>query len=275
VSLDVFGWKDRGARKPLLVRTDLPYRVFADMDVEQALQRFEAWLEQVIVFRLGNMTSFLRLLDVSYNKGVERAIEEMAKMDVLASVSPVDPVVSMMTIHAEEPLEDEMGVSPAYVAIAVGALDHARRRSAIQDNFIQSMENVTNDMADDIVSVLREGVVLGLGVEQISKQISKEVGISRTRARTVARTETMRAFNSGLIQQYRKAGVIGVRILAEWLTAGDALVCPICNEFASRDNGYGPGIWKLDDIEGEIPAHPNCRCVAIPVVLPPGEMGLE
>lgn len=42
-------------------------------------------------------------------------------------------------------------------------------------------------------------------------------------------------------------------ILAEFATAGDDLVCPICAEMEGQ-------IFDLDDAYGIIPVHPNCRC---------------
>jgi len=47
-------------------------------------------------------------------------------------------------------------------------------------------------------------------------------------------------------------------VKAEWSTAGFN-VCPICDSNEGRE-------FTLGNIRGLIPAHPNCRCVAIPIV---------
>jgi len=57
--------------------------------------------------------------------------------------------------------------------------------------------------------------------------------------------------------------VEGVRIQAEFVTVGDDRVCPDCLDLASG------GPYTLKEIEGMIPAHPMCRCIALP--LRPGQ----
>ena len=50
----------------------------------------------------------------------------------------------------------------------------------------------------------------------------------------------------------RSAGFVNV------LTAGDELVCIECQDISEQ------GPYALDEAEGMIPAHPNCRCSFIP-----------
>jgi SPP1 gp7 family putative phage head morphogenesis protein len=61
------------------------------------------------------------------------------------------------------------------------------------------------------------------------------------------------------VNEYRRWGVTGVTVTAEWQTAGDLRVCPIC---ASREGK----IYTLDEVEGMIPVHPNCRCFITPLI---------
>jgi hypothetical protein len=53
--------------------------------------------------------------------------------------------------------------------------------------------------------------------------------------------------------------VVGVTVEAEWSTAGDDRVCGECQGLEGIE-------YTLDQIEGMIPVHPSCRCVALPVV---------
>jgi SPP1 gp7 family putative phage head morphogenesis protein len=59
------------------------------------------------------------------------------------------------------------------------------------------------------------------------------------------------------IQEYRNWRLAGVTVQAEWLTAGDDRVCERCASLQGR-------IFTLDEIEGMIPVHPGCRCIALP-----------
>ena len=66
--------------------------------------------------------------------------------------------------------------------------------------------------------------------------------------------------------EYRAAGVEGVEVLAEHLTAGDDRVCNQCAPLEGKR-------YELDEAEYVIPVHPQCRCVAIPYI--PDEENFE
>ena len=61
------------------------------------------------------------------------------------------------------------------------------------------------------------------------------------------------------LNSYEEAGVEGVDVEAEWLTAADA--CPLCVEAADK------GTYTLGEARGLIPLHPNCRCSWAPKVV--------
>jgi SPP1 gp7 family putative phage head morphogenesis protein len=44
-----------------------------------------------------------------------------------------------------------------------------------------------------------------------------------------------------------------------WNTANDELVCPICGERNQQE-------YPLSELATMMPAHPNCRCWATPIV---------
>ena len=51
----------------------------------------------------------------------------------------------------------------------------------------------------------------------------------------------------------------GVVVQGELQTAGDDRVCSRCAELQGQ-------VFTLDKIEGMIPVHPQCRCIALPVL---------
>jgi len=55
----------------------------------------------------------------------------------------------------------------------------------------------------------------------------------------------------------------GVKVDAEWHTAGDSRVCGLCAPLDYKKTGR---VWGLSEIKGKIPVHPLCRCVALPHV---------
>jgi hypothetical protein len=70
-----------------------------------------------------------------------------------------------------------------------------------------------------------------------------------------------------MVQEYKNWAVEGVVVKAEWVDAGFN-VCPKCAE----NNGK---IFELSEIEGLIPLHPNCRCIALPTMPEKGVKTVE
>ena len=78
----------------------------------------------------------------------------------------------------------------------------------------------------------------------------------RSRARTIARTEMMKAANEGQSQlwgQAREAGLLSGKEKKVWITADP---CPICAPL----EGETVGVNESFSIGTDPPAHPNCRC---------------
>jgi SPP1 gp7 family putative phage head morphogenesis protein len=122
------------------------------------------------------------------------------------------------------------------------------------------LQTVVNRMNGELSRTLAQGLVEGRNPNELAKDLTDFIkGKNLNDAKTLARTEVIRAHHSATIAEYRRAGVEGVKVRAEWFTAGDNRVCPACEALEGQ-------IFTLDEIEGLIPLHPNCRCIALPVV---------
>lgn len=90
-------------------------------------------------------------------------------------------------------------------------------------------------------------------VERAEKYAAK---LTRNRARTIARTETMKAANEGqqqLWNQAREKGLLTGKEMKVWITADPCPICaPLEGETVPVDGTFSIG--------GDPPAHPNCRC---------------
>jgi SPP1 gp7 family putative phage head morphogenesis protein len=73
----------------------------------------------------------------------------------------------------------------------------------------------------------------------------------------LARTEIIRAHAEGTLNNFELAGLENVELQAEFLTAGDDRVCPICSALSGK-------IYSIKEARGIIPVHPNCRCTWLP-----------
>jgi len=155
---------------------------------------------------------------------------------------------------------------------------HAERAGLLMTRTFNELKGITQEMDMAISRVLAQGIAEGRNPRELARILNQQISLppvkvkligearrtaSMQRARTLARTEIIRAHHSANVQEYRDAQIEGVRVKAEWSTAGVG-VCPICTSMEGE-------IFTIDRIETMIPAHPNCRCVALPVVKPPGE----
>jgi SPP1 gp7 family putative phage head morphogenesis protein len=152
---------------------------------------------------------------------------------------------------------------------------HADRVGLIYSRVFEDLKTVSSVMDTQIRRRLAEGLTTGLarGMAegknpiQIGKELFDSLNdrvehIGKARAILIARTEVIRAHHVANITEFRQAGIEGVKVLAEWLTAGFK-VCPLCQELQTRSR-IKP--FTLDEIEPLLPRHPQCRCTALPVL---------
>jgi SPP1 gp7 family putative phage head morphogenesis protein len=189
----------------------------------------------------------------AYEQGVKRAIAEMKRMGFDLS---------------------QMGNDPTGQITIRGALRmpiHADALGAVYTRTFEDLKTVlavmNNDLRKTIAEGLRTGIARGLGegksVETVAREIFKDVAngvdkIGLTRARLIARTETIRAHHLANINEYRQIDKdMQIVVKAEFATAKDDAVCDLCADLDGK-------IFSLDEAEGLIPQHPNCRCACIP-----------
>ena len=163
------------------------------------------------------------------------------------------------------------------VEISMSTPFHLDRLGLLYTRTYTELKGTVNDMMDKQISrVLTQGIAdgdnprllakklvasidgTGMGELSLTDALGRFIPAER-RAEILARTEIIRAHHVATIQEYRNWGVEGVNVQAELITAGDDRVC-------SRCSGLQGKTFTLDQIEGMIPVHPQCRCIALPVM---------
>lgn len=193
-------------------------------------------------------------IESAYTQGVRRAITEMRRSGY-----------SMAPMSAQQAVQ-AVWLSPI----------HTDRVGVLFTRVFTDLQGITNDMSSQIARILAQGMIDGKNPRELASAIAsviltggkteyakKIVGNSKSalyRGELIARTEIIRAHHLGMIQEYRNFGVAGVRVLAEWKTAGDDRVCTECASLEGK-------VFTLDEIEPLIPLHPLCRCIALPTVI--------
>ena len=188
----------------------------------------------------------------AYKRGVIRARMEMrnAGMDI--------------------PTIDETGG----IGLVLGLPMHLERIGLIFTRTFTGLKGITDAMDHVISQILAQGLAEGDGPALLSRKIVAaidgtglgELGITdrlgrfipaERRAMMLARTEIIRAHHLATIQEYRNWAALKIYLKAEWRTGRDDRVCPECAKMEGK-------VFTLDEAEGMIPAHPNCRCIFLP-----------
>ncbi|MFR0514256.1 minor capsid protein [Limosilactobacillus mucosae] len=107
--------------------------------------------------------------------------------------------------------------------------------------------------------VLSVGMIQGQNPRKMAtrlrEQVKTAVGNQRYVTERLARTESARIQTNVQLESIKKHGYNYVQWIAE------PKACPACRAIASRDSGFGEGVYKVAKVP-KIPddTHPNCRC---------------
>ena len=138
---------------------------------------------------------------------------------------------------------------------------HAETLGLMFTRQFTDLEGITSNMSAQMSRVLTDGLASGLGPNDMARNLRAvipELGVKRTRL--LARTEVIRVHAQSTLNRYKDAGVEGVVVRAEFLTAQDDRVCAQCEALETGD------AVDLEAARGLIPVHSNCRCVWLPVL---------
>lgn len=242
------------AFSPLMLARDEapPRQAFAFRQSGEKVASFMAWLKQQQAANILQVTTGTAqgvgaewqntYIRAAYRKGVTDAGERMR--------------------------EAGASVSDRWISAAFDRPIHADRIGLAFVRAFDDLEGITAEMDKQISRVLATGLATGQGPMAIAREITNRVDkIGIARARLLARTEVMRAHSQATVASYREAAAEGVRVMAEFSTSGDDRVCEICEGLEGRE-------YTLDQAEGLLPVHPNCRCVLLPVVRAPENIRL-
>ena len=223
-------------------------------DLEK-INRFIEWLiEQEeagvleLVYRGGRLspTPWSNLyVESAYRKGIQRAQSELKKIGYQPPV-PLDMAFSM-PVHIDR-------------------LEMLFTRTFEDLKTVMSVTNreLRNLLTDTLSERLAQGIAEGKNPNVVAAELVSDLNgridaVGITRARMIARTETIRAHHQATIEEYLQASAeMEVEIQAELSTAGDSGVCAQCAALAAG------GPYTLAEIRPMIPVHPHCRCIAIP-----------
>lgn len=137
-------------------------------------------------------------------------------------------------------------------------------------SFLQSYDfaqvtDFSEDNKDRLRSIISDGIKDRQSVYQIGKTISDRLlGGDISRGLAIARTEVVRAENEGSLLRYAQSPFVEK---VEFLTAEDERVDDSCMSLDGR-------VFTLEQANGVIPVHPNCRCTWLPILTEDKAIGI-
>lgn len=105
--------------------------------------------------------------------------------------------------------------------------------------------------ATTATELVAQGIAEGRPTDAITNDLRQRLGVVKSRADVIARTESLRAYNLASNQYYAANGID----LVLWYATADDVSCGLCAARAGR-------IYKRTEVK--VPLHPRCRCVLAP-----------
>lgn len=209
-----------------------------ETDVEK-LEAFDRWLKDQMEKKLIRVRDRVtdRFVREGFERGIRRAFEGVRRVRSVF----------------ESPTETQIRKNQFIVTLMRTDIDRLR---FLQERTFRDLKGVNDAMAQQISRVLSDGLLRGDRPEVIATALNERVEkIGITRARTIARTEIIRAHAEGALDAMERLGVKDVSVHVEWRTASDP--CELCEPLRGV-------VMTIDQARGMFPRHPNCRCSPIP-----------
>lgn len=241
--------------------------------------------------------------EIAYNQVLQRLVDAV-RADIDAQLIPaigslqseyvqdawgldvqtvIDELLDKWTSKPFRKLADRLASN--FVRTTLGAIDREQKKSfgidvlqnspeirarmqaaAIQNaNLIKSIpEQYLKDVANSVLANMRTGLL----PREVAKQIEDEYGVTKRRARFIARDQTAKV--NGELTKHRQLDA-GYEFF-EWMDSDDERVRSSHRKIAEADVGYGKGIYRWDDLpkneRGERiqpGSDYQCRCGSRPV----------
>lgn len=253
IEQDVFGLRGESLQAQP-IDDPPPFRFETD---SRKHEEFMAWLRRQLnrgVLRVIERNNNVYIQN-AYNSGLRHARRELQK--------------------AGHPIEQQD------VEITFNLPVHQEAVALLYTRNYEALRGINQEIAKQISRALADGFARGENPRVIARTITDRVDkIGRTRATTLARTEVIHAHSEATLNRYQQAGTEQVTIRAEFATAGDRRVCPVClaregktvtiQQAREESFTFEPGEDDPPSLAGRYPIkppiHPNCRCVWLPVV---------
>lgn len=197
----------------------------------------------------------------SYELAIDKFIQEINRQEPLKRDRNNSALTNNAIIHNQFPF---LGAIISAFSRARDFLFSPKHQDALDFLFTRSFEALSGfsqEMARNVRIILVNGAEQGLGINEIARQINERIGVVKARARLIARTETIQAFQRGTINQAALTSeTLGEEVGLRWLTVRDSNVRHL-------HAGWHGRVFTRENAFKNINISPwNCRCGLAPVI---------
>lgn len=247
------------------------------LERESISKKFERKIKKLATEHLTKHISDVTRL-IGESKG-HKAVKQFEKNRIIAGLKKL---VGGWSDSLDEDSQDVLGPLLAEAGIqaakSIGediSFTDTEASKYIKSYTLRFSKKVSETSYERIKTVLEDSYDGGLTIGQTSQAI-QELGDQwdKTRATTIARTETSRAANAGARIGYEKAGVTKL-VFSAILDGATSSICQALNGkvigikenfIDAGGNTYGQDLTYTDGEISEPPCHPNCRSAILPVI---------
>ena len=105
--------------------------------------------------------------------------------------------------------------------------------------------------AETTTEIVMKGITEGRPTDKVIQEMQQRLNVTKSRARMIVRTESLRAYNQASNEYYASIGIDYV----SWYCTSDDRACAWCSPRAGL-------IYKRSEVS--CPIHPQCRCYLAP-----------
>lgn len=179
----------------------------------------------------------------------ERSVIEQQRRAVQQAQSDAQQLALAGLLDAEQPMVSLVWnhIPTEAVTELVGVLQDGSPVRILLDGF-------GKQASEGIRAALITGLATGQGAREIARQVRRAMDFGLTRALTISRTETLRAYRSASVRSYQANSDV-VRSW-RWVASLSGRTCPACLAMHGTQH-------SLTEPFG---SHVNCRCMVVPVI---------
>lgn len=200
-------------------------------------------------------------IDRISDKGAVRSYDDMHKVEKARSkVQKTIPTKGKGTV-----VKQRLSLLPTsynlrrstYISLLKSKAKYLHQKDMLAEKSAIEWQQILDFISSSTTRTIFEGMRTNIPLEQLNKQIDKDINKSTNKAIAASNEITVRAFTDGQLEGMEDMGVKAVGVQVEWATAGDNRVCPLCQPLEGI-------VIKIQEARNKLPRHPNCRCAWTP-----------